>query len=309
MTSICILTPSHIRDIGRFSVLRQSIQLFAPELPHLAIVHTEDCSAFRDRFGDQPSLQIIASKDVLPRSVERRRKKSGTKWLTARWLRPRAIKGWHAQQVAKILALADCPYEAAVFLDSDVFICRPLRVEYFYTEGRLKLFRRRAPNAESLDYDITAHEILGNPLHQVTELYDYIYHPACFRRSSAACLLQEFRRRKRSWVRRFLRERRPSEYHLLGYAAAVLEGGAGYQLIECNPEEMHHSIRFPEDRARLNEELERMWTQPKACARIQSSLGIEDEQIAAAFRRLAREAHDAPRSASISGPRLLSAKS
>jgi len=72
---------------------------------------------------------------------------------------------------------------------------------------------------------------------------------------------------------------------------------------------MHHSIRFPEDRARLNEELERMWTQPKAFALIQSSLGIEDEQIAAAFRRLAREAHDAPRSASISGPRLLSAKS
>lgn len=288
MPSICFITPSHIRDIDRFAVLRRSIQLFAPEVAHLAIVDTEDCRAFRQRFGSQPHLEIISTADVLPASVERGRRKSGPRWLTGR-----RIKGWHAQQLAKILALADCQHESAVFFDSDVFICRPLRPEYFYVDGRLKLFRRPAPNAECLDFDISAHEILGNPLHQVTELYDYIYSPCCFRRSSAAALLSELRRRKRSWVRRFLKERRPSEYHLLGYAATVLEAGAGYHLIECNPEELHHSIRFPEDRARFDAEIERMWAQPKPFALIQSNLHIEAERIAKAFERLADSAQKA----------------
>jgi hypothetical protein len=289
MPSICIITPTYIRDIGRFAVLRQSIQLFAPDLAHLAIIHTEDCGEFRERFGNQQNLKIVPTVDVLPPTVEQRRRKSGLRWLTGKWLHRRQIKGWHAQQLAKIFALANSPYEAAVFLDSDVFICRPLRPEYFYVDGQLKLFRRQAPNAECLDYDISAHDILGNQLHQITELYDYIYHPACFRRSTALCLLEEFRRRKRStWVRRFVAQNRPSEYHLLGYAATVLEGGAGYHLVECRPEELHHSIRFWEDRARFHEEVERMWAQPKPFALVQSCLGVEVKQIAAAFERVAQ---------------------
>jgi hypothetical protein len=295
MPSICIITPSYIRDIGRFAVLRQSIQLFAPDFAHLAIVHTEDCKKFRERFGDQQNLKIIPTADVLPATVELRRRKSGPRWLTAQWLRREQIKGWHAQQLAKIFALAECPYEDAVFLDSDVFLCRPLDPEYFYVNGKLKLFRRHAPNAECLDYDITTHDILGNHLHQVTELYDYIYHPSCFRRSSAIRLLEEFQHRKRvRWVRRFVRQNRPSEYHLLGYAATVLEGGAGYHLVECNPEELHHSIRFMEDRARFSEEVERMWAQPKPFALVQSCLGIEVEQIAAALDQVARRAVSPP---------------
>jgi hypothetical protein len=289
MPSICIITPSFIGDIERFAVLRRSIQLFAPEMAHLAIVHTEDCAQFRERFGGQSSLRIIPTADVLPPTVEQRRRKSGLRWLTGRWLHRRQIKGWHAQQLAKIYALAECPVEAAVFLDSDVFICRPLHPDYFYVDGQLKLFRRRAPNAECSDFDITTHDILGNPLHQVTELYDYIYHPCCFRRSSAIRLLEEFRRRKRSsWVRRFVAQNRPSEYHLLGYAATVLEGCAGYHLVECSPDELHHSIRFSEDRGRFHEEVQRMWMQPKPFALIQSTLGIEVEQVADAFDRVAR---------------------
>jgi hypothetical protein len=186
----------------------------------------------------------------------------------------------------KLFALADCSYEAAAFIDSDVFVCRPLSCGYFCLDGRLKLFRRKAVNAEGLDFDISTHEILGNPLHQVQvgELYDYIYSPASFRKSTAVRLFAELERRRGStWVRRFLAERRPSEYNLLGYTAAVLEGGAGYHLVECNPEELHHSIRFPEDRAHLAAEIERMQQQPKAFALIQSSLRLDTERIVDAF--------------------------
>ena len=39
--SICLLTPSYIGDLEQFAILRRSINVFAPGLPHLAIVHTE----------------------------------------------------------------------------------------------------------------------------------------------------------------------------------------------------------------------------------------------------------------------------
>lgn len=243
--SICFMTPTQVSDLQQFAVLRRSIETFAPGTPHIAIVNTEDYGQIADRFQRDSNLQIVKSADVLPPDVEQRRRKSEPRWLTGKRPHKDLIKGSHAQQLVKIFALAECPYESAVFIDPDVFICRPLKPDYFYVEGRLKLFRRQAVNAECLDLDISTHEILDNPLHkvQITELYDYIFSPACFRRSSAVRLLAEFEARRRSnWVKRFRAQLRPSEYNLLGFAAMVLEGGAGYQLIECSPDDLHHSM-------------------------------------------------------------------
>jgi hypothetical protein len=295
--SICIVTPSYIGDINQFSILRRSINLFAPGFPHLAIVQTEDCAKFRRRFRDEAQLEIIPTAEVLPAAVELHRRKSGLKWFTGKFKHGHLlIKGWHAQQLAKIFALAACRYEDAVFLDSDVFLCRPLDSDYFYVDGRLKLFRCRALNAESIDFDISTHDILGNPLHEITQLWDYIFHPACFKRSTAISLLEEFKQLKRStWVRRFLAQKRPSEYNLLGYAAMVLEVGANYHLIECNPADLHHSIRFPEDRARLAAEIEQMQIEPKHFALIQSTLKLPFSQISNVFDRVAEAQRTASR--------------
>jgi hypothetical protein len=291
--SLCILTPTYRGDIEQFSLLRRSIRHFAPTLPHFAIVHTEDWSAFRERFQGEPMLEIITTADVLPQSVERRRRKSGPKWRTGAWWYGRVVKGWHAQQLAKIFALAECPYEAAVFLDSDVFVCRTLEPGYFYVDGKLKLFRQQALNAEAVDFDVSTHDILGTPLNRVPveNLYDYIFHPACFRKSTAERLLEEFQIRARPrWIRRFLAERRPSEYNLLGHSAMVLEQGSGYHLVECRPTDVHHSVRFPEDKAHFEVEIEHMLRQPKHFALIQSTLHIEFREIESAFDRL-MEAH------------------
>ncbi len=233
--AICFLTPTHRDEIEGFARLRRSIERFAPAVPHVAIVNTEDQAEFADRFGGESELRIVTTADVLPSVIERHRRRSRLAWVTGRWLRRRVIRSGYARQLTRLYALASCPYESAAFIDSDVLISRPVGPADFHVDGRLKLLRRRAATAESLDYDISTHEILGNPLHLVTELFDYRLSPACFRKSSAAALLAEFERRRRSrWVRRFIAQQRPSEYNLLGYAATVLEGCAGYQLIECN---------------------------------------------------------------------------
>jgi hypothetical protein len=164
-----------------------------------------------------------------------------------------------------------------------------LRARDFYVDGRLKLFRQRATNAEQLDFDIATHDLLGRPLHGVTDLFDYIFHPACFRRWTALGLLQELERRRGSesrWIGKFLEERRPSEYNLLGYAATVLDGGRHYELVECKPTDLHHSVRFPEDLVHFEQEMRHMLAQPKQFALIQSTVGIDPARIASVFRAL-----------------------
>jgi len=288
--SLCFITTTYCDDLQRFALLRRSVKMFAAErYTHVAVVNTEDCAHFARHFRGDTDLQVVPSADVLPWNVEQRRKKSGLRGGIGRLFGRRRVKGWYAQQLMKIFALAQCPTDAAVFIDSDVFLCRPLARDFFFVDGNLKLFRRPAVNAEGFDFDISTHDILGNPLHQVKDLFDYIYSPCSFRKSTALALFSEFaRRRRNTWVRRFLAEYRPSEYNLLGYAASVLEKFHGYHLVECEPSELNHSIRFPEDLNRFASLVDCMLRQTKQFALVQSRLGIEAVEVERAFDQLAR---------------------
>ena len=288
--SLCFITTTYRGDLQRFALLRRSVKMFAAErYTHVAVVNTEDCAHFRRHFRGDTDLQVVPSADVLPWNLEQRRKKSSLRGKVGQLFDRRRVKGWYAQQLMKIFALAQCPADAAVFIDSDVFLCRPLARDFFFVDGNLKLFRRPAVDAEGFDFDISTHEILGNPLHQVKDLFDYIYSPCSFRRSTALALFSEFERRRRNtWVRRFLAEHRPSEYNLLGYAASVLENFRGYHLVECEPSDLNHSIRFPEDRNRFISIVECMLHQAKPFALVQSRLGIEAVEVERAFDQLAR---------------------
>jgi hypothetical protein len=288
MPSICFVTASYRRDIERFSILRESLRRFAPDYHHLVVVHSEDFALFRDRFGGEPGLELKRTSDVLPSSIERHRRKS-----TRRWAKPltrlfygRWFSGWHFQQLTKLHALASLRYDAAAFIDSDAFLRRPISESYFFIGDDLKLFRRRAVTGEQIGFDISTHAILRNPLHKVTEFYDYVFQPACFRRATGVRLLERLRTRS-AWVYRFLLENLASEYNLLGYTATVLEHCAGYRLIECNPEDVCLQLRYLEDRARLAEELALLRSHPQDFAWIQSRLRLDVDTIRRAFEGLA----------------------
>jgi uncharacterized protein DUF6492 len=290
LPSLCFITTTHREDLQRFALLRRSVKTFAAErYTHVAVVNTEERSFFERHFRGDTDLQIVASADVLPRDVEQRRRKSNLPGRIGRLFDRRGVKGWYAQQLMKIFALAHCPTDAAVFIDSDVFLCRPLARDYFFVDGKLKLFRRPAVNAEGFDFDISTHDILGNPLHEVKNLFDYIYSPCSFRKSTAHALFSEFeRRRLNAWVRRFLAQYRPSEYNLLGYAASVVEEFRGYRLVECEPTDLSHSIRFPEDLNGFVSLVDCMRRETKQFALVQSRLGIAAADVDRAFDQLER---------------------
>ena len=288
LSAISFITPTYHRDIERFALLRESIRKFAPQYRHVAIVHTEDHAMFRDRFGADAGLTLARTSDVLPAAVEHRRRRSRHRWMKAirKALHGHWVTGWHFQQLTKLYALAACETDAAVFIDSDVFICRPIGLDYFFVGDDLKLFRRRAVNAEHMGFDISSHAVLRNPLQSITQLYDYMFQPTCYRRRTAIRLFEKLNERS-AWLYRFLLEPRVSEYHLLGYTAAVIEGGQGYHIVDCNPEDLHYSIRYAEDRTRLDAELDALQAGPaKDFVWIQSSLRVDQKIIRYAFQRV-----------------------
>ena len=157
-------------------------------------------------------------------------------------------------------------------------------------DGRPKPFRRQAVNAECLDFDISTHDILGNPLHRVTDYGLYflaVLLPPVERRAAA----------RESSVRRQVGKALPGAKTPVRITTCWVtrrwssRAAPTTSSSRRNPDDLHHSIRFPEDRAHLDAEIERdTRQQPKEFALIQSSLGLDIDRIAAAFARV-EEAH------------------
>jgi len=109
--------------------------------------------------------------------------------------------------------------------------------------------------------------------------------PGLLQKSSAVSLLNLLNSKYgNSWVNRFFSERRPSEYNLLGYSATIIEKGLGYSLIECNPADIHHSLRFKEDTDKFREEVDSCLRHPKHFFLIQSSLNLNIRHITVRVR-------------------------
>jgi hypothetical protein len=67
-----------------------------------------------------------------------------------------------------------------------------------------------------------------------------------------------------------------------------LEKYRGYHLVECEPSDLNHSIRFPEDLNKFVSLVDCMLGQTKPFALVQSRLGIEAAEVERAFDQLAR---------------------
>lgn len=295
MTSICIITPCYKKDIERFSMLRESINQYGKEFEQVAIVHSEDLALFQNRFKNEPKLKFIPTNNVLPKKIEKLRlfRQSDYKYLNsfkkrvlAKKYFQRSMSGWHTQQLTKLYGLAQCDYDSAIYLDSDVFLCDYLSPNDFFIDGKLKLYRRKALEGESLDFAITTYDLLDEPLQKVFNFYDHIYQPCCFQKSTAKAILALLNdKRGDKWLREFGQERRPAEFNLLGYAAEHLEGFSGYHIVDCQPTDLHHSIRYKNDVDIIENELEKITNENKNFFLIQSNLNLPDDAVRNIFNR------------------------
>ncbi|PAV25880.1 hypothetical protein CF392_08790 [Tamilnaduibacter salinus] len=150
----CIVTPTWSGDLDHFRLLRRSLarSRFA-ETPHYVVVQTEDREAFEE--FNQPPVRLRTTAEVLPASVERRRRRAtalskrlGRHWtricgsLNRVWGWPRwpAYTGWHTQQICKLMVAKTADVDRVIVLDSDVIVTPHATPADFDGEGRYRCF-------------------------------------------------------------------------------------------------------------------------------------------------------------------------
>ena len=250
--SLCYMTPTFARDIEHFALLRRSVRLFSPNIPHLVYVDTEDYQTFVRRFGNEPLLQIIPMADILPPRMERERRfwKSWRGGLADRvnhrvGSHNRLFTGWKVQQILKLEAAARVPFDAVVFLDSDCFFCDTVEPHDFTRGGDLILLETPATNYEDFAFEVSRQVLTAGSLLEPADAFNYIHQAPRFLRRTAERLLEHLQSRYANWHTALFREMFPSEYNLLGYAARVLEEYRGYQRAITPRQEWLYEVKLP----------------------------------------------------------------
>jgi hypothetical protein len=245
---LCYVTPTFYRDIKQFSLLRRSLELFSPDVPHIAVVDTEDIGMFRERFAGGRSLEIVPTAEVLPRRLEstrclwRSRRGRLIERIGGRYGLDRKFSGWKVQQIAKLEIVPQLPYDAVVFLDSDLTLCGRVNATDYFDQTRLILLETPAENYIDYAFEASRQHLMDGDLRQPASAFKYIHSPPRFLRRTAERLRDHLSRRYPNWHLKFLAESFPSEYDLLGYAARVLEQYDGYKVASLSPEHWYYGV-------------------------------------------------------------------
>ena len=249
--SISFITPTFSRDIERFALLRRSLAMFAPNIPHFVYVHTEDLPLFTKRFGQQPGLNLIPTVEVLPQKVEAERLKwqsfTGKIIDSLSWrlgLRQKDFSGWKLQQIVKLEALASSESDAVVFLDSDVILCSSFEFGQFVdAENKLRLRGTVAKNYEDFAFEVSRQILVGGDLMQPMAAFNYLHPGPSFLKRTGRVLIEHLRTIHADWHSTFFRQTFPSEFSLLGYAARELERYDGYQIDGSDPDQWGYNVK------------------------------------------------------------------
>jgi hypothetical protein len=144
VTELVLATATWRQDFDRFLLLRRSLRAVgaAEQYHHLVALHTEDAELVT-RLRAEPNLEVILTRELLDRRIERRRAAAHFGRTSLRhWVRGGAIAGWYAQQLTKLALVGRATgVQALVFLDSDAVALRPFeRADFVTASGKTKFF-------------------------------------------------------------------------------------------------------------------------------------------------------------------------
>ncbi|MGD0540288.1 MAG: DUF6492 family protein [Tepidisphaeraceae bacterium] len=200
-----LLTCSHAKDLPRFVLQRESIERCAIDMPHVAVVNTEDVPAF-ERIEFKRNLKIVPTAAVIGPNLEKRRlARRYPRRHPLYWIRHKPLEGWWVQQLAKLNAPSLIQTEAIISLDSDTFFIRHVREEDFFSEdGRLHLYETRD------GLMVTTCNWLGRSMHFLGVSTDqparqYIHNPVPMKRQLLLDMQAYIEaRHKKSWMKAML---------------------------------------------------------------------------------------------------------
>jgi hypothetical protein len=152
--TISLMTPTWAGDLAQYRVLMRSLQnspLSAQ--PHTTIVQTEDETALR-RIAPS-AASIITTAELLPQSVERRRRQArklserlgrhvtrtaGSMTRSLGWPNWPRYTGWHTQQLCKLALAAQAETDYVVAVDSDVIVTPAATLDPLFREAGIACF-------------------------------------------------------------------------------------------------------------------------------------------------------------------------
>jgi hypothetical protein len=279
-----LLTPSFSRDYERFCLQRESIERCGIDLPHVAVVQTEDMDQFR-RCPHQRNLRIISTREVLGESIERRRRAFGVRRLNhLHWTVRHPVAGWMSQQLVKLAASEYVDTDGIAALDSDTFFVGKITAADFFSAGKLHLFE----SSDNIDVQMAewlcrSMKFLGiDPVGQ--PLRQYIHHPFCMHRTVLRELHESISRRHgKPWMEAVLNGN-VFECTTYGAFARHLHG---LKLVEATPPRLTLSYWWPAQIERFADDfLERVRATDCKTVLIQSNAG----RTIADFRNLIEQA-------------------
>ncbi|WP_217616964.1 DUF6492 family protein [Cellulomonas sp. GbtcB1] len=188
--AMLVLTPSYRPDHALCVELNRSVlRLAPPSVRHALVVPPADLDLFRPLAGPRTTVQDARA--VVPRPL---RKVPGLNL----WLDPRApfppVRGWVAQQVVKLAAVAAADADLVLLADSDLVFVRPFGPRTFAPDGAVPLYRREGAVSAHLPRHVRWHEVarrlLGLPPGAEAARPDYVcwpclWEPAVVRRMLA----------------------------------------------------------------------------------------------------------------------------
>lgn len=232
--ALAIITPSFRNDYAMAATLCRSIDdHLQADHEHLLIVPDRDLDLFAPLQGPRRRViserALLASYGLRPLPLPVRIPGLGRLRLRQQWWCRGVgrVSGWVTQQIIKLSACDLTRAEILMFIDSDVTLVRPLRLESVLREGgRLLLHRQPLPASpeEHVRWCLTARELLGIPTDAPPQ-WDYIGNLITWRAGNLRRLQSRIAEiQGEAWPRALARRRTLSEYMLYGIFCEELLG-------------------------------------------------------------------------------------
>lgn len=283
-----LVTKSFRGDLGAFAGLCATVDRHMPDARHYVLVDHPDLPLFRE-FAT-PRRTILECEEFLPGLH--------TFNLPAHrlWWRPpfTLVRGWIHQQLAKIAFVARMTEDAAVHLDSDLYLLRALEQGYVFDGERPRLFRRAGggQGPRHLKWHRTAQSVLGLPATGYRG-FDYIGQGVVWSPRVVRAMIARIEEvAGRCWIDVLARQFRFSEYLLYGIFCEQVSGEHASLISPDDAEPWHLSWHYDLSTPAAVDSFVQQISPDHLGVLIQSNLDLPGEQRSAIIRRIEQLFHE-----------------
>jgi hypothetical protein len=216
MADLAVITVSYAPDFELCREATSSILAYTPDTAkHYIVVPRRDMALFSQLRS--PRTEVWPVEKVLPRRVITVPRSNF--WINLRRPFP-PIRGWVMQQVVKLQMATQVDAELLLFADSDFVFVRPVTIDTFKQDGRVRFYRKEAAIDERLPRHLIwqhlARKVLGAPRAE-PPFNDYIHSPGVWERRKVLAMMDRIRQvTGRNWLDVFASQLHVSESTMYG---------------------------------------------------------------------------------------------